>query len=187
MEKNKENTSKENKTKTKLSSEAVWHFNNYILLKDYYDRTISRISARCIRMGNIPIENYPHYNYILDVLEEITETGKYIVNSSELAQMVETKIKGGMEAFKKNLKEFRLELEKNREPDLSGVNKDDVDKFKSMFREDPTKGAGMSADDVVDKLMQGHKTKKLVKKVKVVKENNEIKKSEPISDVRTEE
>ena len=53
-----------------VSKEALWYFNNYILLKDYYNRTISRIAARCIRKGNIAIEEYPFYGYILDVLEE---------------------------------------------------------------------------------------------------------------------
>ena len=56
----------------------LWYVDNYILLKDYYDRTISRIAARCVRKGNIAIEEYPFFNYILDVLEEINETGENI-------------------------------------------------------------------------------------------------------------
>ena len=56
----------------------LWYVDNYILLKDYYDRTISRIAARCVRKGNIAIEDYPFFGYILDVLEEISETGEYI-------------------------------------------------------------------------------------------------------------
>lgn len=36
----------------------LWYVDNYILLKDYYDRTISRIAARCVRKGNIAIEDY---------------------------------------------------------------------------------------------------------------------------------
>ena len=55
----------------------LWYVDNYILLKDYYDRTISRIAARCVRKGNIAIEDYPFFGYILDVLEEISETGEY--------------------------------------------------------------------------------------------------------------
>mgnify|MGYP001535374820 CR=1 FL=1 len=35
----------------------LWYVDNYILLKDYYDRTISRIAARCVRKGNIAIED----------------------------------------------------------------------------------------------------------------------------------
>lgn len=41
------------------SKESLWYLDNYILLKDYYDRTISRIAARCVRMGNIAMEEYP--------------------------------------------------------------------------------------------------------------------------------
>ena len=186
MEKNKtvkqKDSNKKEQTKQKISEEALWNFNNYILLKDYYDRTISRISARCIRMGNIAIEDYPHYSYILDVLEEITDTGEFIVKNPELKDMIESKIKGGMAALKKNLQEFKDELEKNKAPDLGGVNKDELNKFKNMFGEDPTKGAGMNADDIVDKLMKGHKKKKLVKKVKVVKQNAEMKRPIPVSE-----
>ena len=54
----------------------TWYVDNYILLKDYYDMTISRIAARCVRSGNIAIEDYKYYAYVLDVLEEITETGE---------------------------------------------------------------------------------------------------------------
>ena len=39
----------------------LWYVDNYILLKDYYDRTISRIAARCVRKGNIAIEDYPFF------------------------------------------------------------------------------------------------------------------------------
>lgn len=37
----------------------LWYVDNYVLLKDYYDRTISRIAARCVRSGNIALEEYP--------------------------------------------------------------------------------------------------------------------------------
>ena len=33
----------------------TWYVDNYILLKEYYDMTISRIAARCVRSGNIDI------------------------------------------------------------------------------------------------------------------------------------
>ena len=66
------------------SKESLWYLDNYILLKDYYDRTISRIAARCVRMGNIAMEEYPFYGYILDVLEEISDTGDYILQHKEL-------------------------------------------------------------------------------------------------------
>ena len=55
-----------------VSKESLWFVDNYIVLIDYYDRTISRIAARCIRSGNIALEEYRYYSYVLDVLEEIT-------------------------------------------------------------------------------------------------------------------
>ena len=42
----------------------TWYVDNYVLLKTYYDMTISRIAARCVRSGNIAMEDYKHYNYI---------------------------------------------------------------------------------------------------------------------------
>ena len=31
-----------------VSKDTLWYLDNYILLKDYLDRTISRIAARCV-------------------------------------------------------------------------------------------------------------------------------------------
>ena len=36
----------QNTQPTGASKESLWYLDNYILLKDYYDRTISRIAAR---------------------------------------------------------------------------------------------------------------------------------------------
>ena len=65
MDNNQQTTS----TLPQVSKETIWYLDNYILLKDYLDRTISRIAARCIRKGNIAIEEYPFYGYIFDVLD----------------------------------------------------------------------------------------------------------------------
>ena len=73
----------------KDSQGDFWYVDNYILLKDYYDRTISRIAARCVRSGNIALEEYPFYGYVLDVLEEISETGDYIIEHPDLHPYVE--------------------------------------------------------------------------------------------------
>ena len=85
----------QNTQPTGASKESLWYLDNYILLMDYYDRTISRIAARCIRMGNIAMEEYKYYGYILDVLEEISETGDYILEHKELYPYVEKKIVAG--------------------------------------------------------------------------------------------
>lgn len=137
----------------------TWYVDNYVLLKDYYDRTISRIAARCVRRGNIAMEEYPHYAYILDVLEEISETGEYIVEHTNLYPYVEKKIAGGIAALKKSLREFNTELQNNASPDMIKQDKDELAKVKEALGDldkskDPTAGAGMSMDQVVEKLMR---------------------------------
>ena len=142
--------------------DSLWYLDNYILLKDYYDRTISRIAARCVRMGNIAIEEYPFYSYILDVLEEISETGEYVFKHKELYPYVEKKIPGGMEAFKKSLREYKQELSENAAPEMIKDNiKGDAFRMKAAFSKDdkaadPTLGAGMSMDQLMEKLTKGN-------------------------------
>ena len=141
-----------------------WYVDNYILLKEYYDMTISRIAARCIRKGNIAVEDYEHYSYILDVLEEISETGDYIVMHTDLYEYVDRKIPGGINALKKDLNEYKTELQNNVSPDMVKQDPDEINKFKEILGEvnneyDPTKGAGMSMDDVVNKLMKQNNIK----------------------------
>lgn len=142
----------------------TWYVDNYVLLKEYYDMTISRIAARCVRSGNIAIEEYKHYNYILDVLEEISETGEYIVSHSDLYGYVDKKISGGINALKKSLQEFKIELQRNASPDMIKQDRNELKKMKEALgqidkTEDPTAGAGMSMDDVVNKLMQQNNIK----------------------------
>ncbi len=148
----------QNTPPTGASKESLWYLDNYILLKDYYDRTISRIAARCIRMGNIAMEEYKYYGYILDVLEEISETGDYILEHKELYPYVEKKIAGGMESFKKTLAEYQLELKNNSSPDMIKEDAHEVEKMKEVLGEidktvDPTVGAGMNMDQLMEKLM----------------------------------
>lgn len=140
------------------SKESLWYLDNYILLKDYYDRTISRIAARCIRMGNIAMEEYKYYGYILDVLEEISDAGDYILSHKELYPYVEKKIAGGMQTFKKNLAEYQLELKNNSSPDMIKEDAQEVEKMKEVLGEidktvDPTVGAGMNMEQLMEKLM----------------------------------
>ena len=142
-----------------VSKETLWYLDNYILLKDFLDRTISRIAARCIRQNNIAMEEYPFYGYILDVLEEISETGDFILAHKELYPLVEKKIQGGMNAFRKNLGEYKQELRNNSTPEM--IKQDTNQELEQMKEalgmvdksEDPTVGAGMSMDEVIEKLM----------------------------------
>ena len=150
-----------------VTKESLWYIDNYVLIRDYYDRTVSRIAAGCIRQGNIAVEDYPFYPYIIDVLSELCETGDYIIEHKELHPYVEKKIKGGIEALKKNLSLYRQELERNASVEMAAKKEADLSAAKDAFggftdqSDDPTKGAGQSIDDVVAKLMA--EQEKLVK------------------------
>lgn len=148
-----------------VSKDTLWYLDNYILLKDYLDRTISRIAARCVRKGNIAMEEYPFYGYILDVLEEISETGEYVLTHKELYPYVEKKIPGGVEALKKNLREYQQELQNNSSPDMIKQDSKELEKMKAALGDivppdDPTVGAGMNMDQLIDKLMSENNIEK---------------------------
>lgn len=154
-----------NNTPNAVSKETLWYLDNYILLRDYYDRTISRIAARCVRMGNIAMEEYPFYGYILDVLEEISETGEFILQHKELYPYVDKKIPGGVQALRKNLSEYQQELHNNSSPDMIKEDAEEIERMKAALGEfeqadDPTKGAGMNMDQVMEKLMAQDKEQK---------------------------
>lgn len=85
-----------------VTKESLWYIDNYVLIRDYYDRTVSRIAARCIRMGNIAVEDYPFYPYIIDVLNELCETGDYIIEHKELHPYVEKKLRAALLHWKKS-------------------------------------------------------------------------------------
>ncbi len=142
-----------------VTKESLWYIDNYVLIRDYYDRTVSRIAARCIRKGNIAVEDYPFYPYIVDVLEELCEIGDYIIEHKELHPFVEKKIKGGIEALKKNLSLYKEECERNSSVEMNVEKDSDLSAAKDAFggfvdqADDPTKGAGQNIDDVVAKLV----------------------------------
>ena len=141
-----------------VSKDSLWYVNNYIVLIDYYDRTISRIAARCVRLGNIALEEYKFYPYILDVLEEICDTGNYILEHSELHPYVEKRIAGGVEALRKNLSLYQEELTNNQSPDMLRTDPNEAKKLNDVMSNfdkavDPTVGAGMNIDDLMNKLM----------------------------------
>lgn len=144
-----------------VTKESLWYIDNYILIRDYYDRTVSRIAARCIRKGNIAVEDYPFFPYIVDVLEELCETGDYILEHKELHPYVEKKIKGGVKALEENLSLYKEECERNSTVEMNAKKDADLSDAKEAFdgftnqadEADPTQGAGQSIDDVVAKLM----------------------------------
>ena len=125
---------------------------------DYYDRTISRIAARCVRQGNIALEEYKFYPYVLDVLEEICDTGEAIMNNKALYPYVERRIAGGVEALQNNLAIFQSELTNNQSPDMLKTDPDETQKLNEAMSNfdkavDPTAGAGMNIDELMQKLM----------------------------------
>lgn len=141
-----------------VTEDDLWLIDNYIVLIDYYDRTISRIAARCVRQGNIALEEYKFYPYVLDVLEEICETGEAILNNPALYPYVERKISGGIEALQNNLAIFQSELTNNQSPEMLKEDPDEAKKLNEAMSNfdkavDPTAGAGMNIDELMQKLM----------------------------------
>ena len=112
-----------------VTEDDLWLIDNYIVLIDYYDRTISRISARCLRQGNIALEEYKFYPYVLDVLEEICDTGEAIMNNKALYPYVERRIAGGVEALQNNLAIFQSELTNNQSPDMLKTDPNETQKL----------------------------------------------------------
>ena len=147
-----------------VRKDELWYVDNYLVLRDYYDRTISRIAARCVRMGNIAMEEYPFYGYILDVLEEICDTGNHILSTPALHPYVEKKIAGGIKALEDNLNLYQEELRNNSSPEMLKQDPQELNKMKEALGEvdksvDPTVGAGMSMDDIVNKLLNEQQAK----------------------------
>ncbi len=142
-----------------VTKESLWYIDNYVLIRDYYDRTVSRIAARCIRKGNIAVEDYPFYPYIIDVLDELCEIGDYIIEHKELHPYVEKKIKGGVEALVNNLSLYKKELENNSSVEMNVKKDSDLSAVKDAFSgftnqaDTLLANAGQSIDDVVAKLM----------------------------------
>ena len=141
-----------------ITEDDLWLIDNYIVLIDYYDRTISRIAARCVRQGNIALEEYKFYPYVLDVLEEICETGEAIVNNPALYPYVERKISGGIKALQSNLAIFQNELTSNQSPEMLKEDPNEAQRLNEAMSNfdkavDPTAGAGMNIDELMQKLM----------------------------------
>jgi hypothetical protein len=153
-----ENDMAEQENSVTVSKETMWYVDNYIVLVDYYDRTISRIAARCVRMGNIALEEYKFYPYVLDVLEEICDTGNFIIEHTEVYPYVAKRIAGGIEALKKNLAVHQQALVNNQSPEMLRPDPNEAKKMNEVMQNfdksvDPTAGAGMNIDDLMNKLM----------------------------------
>lgn len=100
-----------------LTVDQLWNFEHFLRLKNYYDQTISRTSARCVHLGGLELSQYPYFGYILDLLDEILTFGMEII-TPPYAAIVRDRYKGGDAALKKLLREFRKEFEDNAPPEM---------------------------------------------------------------------
>ena len=101
-----------------LTIEQLWSFDHFMRLRDYYDQTISRTSARCVHLGGLELSQYPYFGYILDLLDEILTFGQEVVSNPVYGPIIQAKYKGGMEALQKNLADFKKEFEDNAPPEM---------------------------------------------------------------------
>lgn len=101
-----------------LTIEQLWSFDHFVRLKDYYDQTISRTSARCVHLGGLELSQYPYFGYILDLLDEIITFGQELVTEPAYRAIIQAKYKGGMAMLQKNLAEYKKEFEDNAPPEM---------------------------------------------------------------------
>lgn len=101
-----------------LTIEQLWSFDHFVRLKDYYDQTISRTSARCVHLGGLELSQYPYFGYILDLLDEIITFGQELVSEPVYQAIIQAKYKGGMQMLLKNLSEYKKEFEDNAPPEM---------------------------------------------------------------------
>lgn len=115
-----------------LSLEQIWNFDHFMRLKNYYDATISRTSARCVHLGGLEMSQYPYYGYILDLLDEILTYGMEIL-TPPYSGIIRDRYKGGLPALKKLLSEFKKEFEDNAPPEMMGDNGESLDEIKNRL------------------------------------------------------
>ncbi|MCP4394693.1 MAG: hypothetical protein GY804_10575 [Alphaproteobacteria bacterium] len=92
-----------------LDKQLLWEFNYFLELCSYYDRTMSRIAARCVQQG-IKMEQYSHVSYAFDVLEEMVSVGRSILKNTESAEIIESVISGGVSGFEKMITHYAEEF-----------------------------------------------------------------------------
>lgn len=102
----------------KLTTEQLWNFDHFMRLKDYYDQTISRTSARCVHLGGLELTQYPYFGYILDLLDEILTFGAELTGNPVYAGIIRDRYKGGEPALRKILAQFKKDFEENAPPEM---------------------------------------------------------------------
>ena len=101
-----------------LTTEQLWNFDHFVRLKDYYDQTISRTSARCVHLGGLELTQYPYFGYILDLLDEILTFGGELLGDAVYAGIIRDRYKGGEPAMRKHLAQFKKDFEDNAPPEM---------------------------------------------------------------------
>lgn len=93
-----------------LDKNLLWEFNYFLELCSYYDRTMSRIAARCVKQA-LKMEQYPHVSYAFDVLEEIVDVANSIFDNSESAEVIEAIMPEGVLGFEGLLKYYTTQYD----------------------------------------------------------------------------
>lgn len=92
-----------------VDRDLLWQFNYFLELCSYYDRTMARVAARCVRK-QIKMEQYEYIKYAFDVLGEMVELGQKIAKNPESRKICDRVIDGGVDAFNKMIKYYAEEL-----------------------------------------------------------------------------
>lgn len=113
-----------------------WAFNDFLDLVEHMERTQSRIAARCIRLGGIAMEAYPHYGYLVDVYAEILETGEALLNTAGIDALAADHLQGGRAGMEALLKDCRLYYEDSTETEGERERLADVEAFRRQVAVD---------------------------------------------------
>ncbi|MGN0905420.1 MAG: hypothetical protein ACI4PW_09730 [Alphaproteobacteria bacterium] len=115
-----------------LTADQLWNFDHFMRLKDYYDQTISRTSARCVHLGGLELSQYPYFGYILDLLDEILTFGGELLGNPVYRPIIQARYKGGEPALRKVLAEFKKEFEDNAPPEML-PDEDSIEEIKNQL------------------------------------------------------
>ena len=104
---------------SKPAEDKPWAYENFKRLIAYYDATISRTSARCVRLGGISLNEYPYYEYILDVMKEIIDTAKELEKIPNIQNLIAGDFPGGIAGFTKLVDGLRTDFMTNAPPEMA--------------------------------------------------------------------
>ncbi len=94
----------------KGDSSKNWEINNYLKEKELYEQVVAWVTAKCIRMGNIELTAYPHYGFIVDLMQSLKENIQNLLSNPLLTEIIETQLKEGRKGLEGFLKVLETEL-----------------------------------------------------------------------------